>query len=75
MQMMVASYWLIFIGMMLIVTYLLYDKSKLFRSIGDFIIAFSFVKRTKTILISYAFLFMFVGVMMILITIAKRSMN
>jgi multisubunit Na+/H+ antiporter MnhB subunit len=75
MLIMFASYWLIFIGMLFISIYIMYDKHKLFRSIGDFFIAFSFVKRTKTILISYGFLFIFIGVMMILITIAKRSLN
>ncbi len=58
----IALTWIIFIGCLFFITYIFYEKSNIFKAIGDFFINFSFVKRTKTILLSYGFLCIFVGI-------------
>jgi hypothetical protein len=68
---MICSGWIIFCGMFLLFTYIKFDNSKIFNKIGQFVIDFSFIKRDKKILISYGFIFVFVGVMVMLVTYAK----
>jgi len=58
---MIFSVWLILIGGMFTLSYLFADKNRFFRSIANFFIAFSFIKRTKSILLSYAVLATLIG--------------
>jgi len=57
----IFSIWLIFMGGIFLLSYLLSDKNRFFRSIANFFIAFSFIKRTKSILLSYAVLATLIG--------------
>jgi len=55
------SIWLIFLGGFLIVTYFFADKNKFLGAVAIFFVSFSVIKRTKTILLSYATLLILVG--------------
>ena len=57
-----TSWWIIIVGFFLLVTYMLYGKVKIFRNIGDVFMTFSFIKRTKLILLSYSLLALLVGI-------------
>ena len=57
----VSSCWIIFLGFLFIVAYMFHGKNKLLTTFGDFFIEFSFVKRTKLILLSYGVLALLVG--------------
>lgn len=52
----IAFTWILLIGILFILSYLLYDKNRILKAFGDFFIQFSFIKRTKTILLSYGLL-------------------
>lgn len=59
---MIALSWILSVGVFFISCYFFYDKSRFFNSVGDFFIELSIIKRTKTILLSYAFIAIFVGI-------------
>lgn len=55
------SIWLLFVGLIVLGSYFLKERIAFFRYVADFLIAFSFVKRTKNILLSYAALLFLIG--------------
>ena len=57
----IFSIWLMLMAGIFLLTYFLEEKNKFFKSIADFFIAFSFIKRTKNILLSYAVLSALIG--------------
>ena len=69
----VASSWVIFLGLNLIVCYFMYERNRIYHSIGNFLIAFSIIKRTKTIILGYGLLALFVGCVGLLMTIAEMQ--
>lgn len=69
-MMIVASAWVIVVGVFFIATYFLYGRLRAFTSIGNFFIRFSFIKRTRTILLSYGLLTLFIGLMGLLASFA-----
>ena len=73
MFMIIATGWIVLIGLLLIVTYVFYEKFKIFKIIGDVIIGFSFVKRDKLILLSYGILTLFIGLMGFLMLLIKHG--
>lgn len=69
-MMIVGSVWLVIIGVFFLSTYFLYGRVGVFTSIGDLFIRFSFIKRTKMILLSYGLLAIFIGVIGLLVALA-----
>jgi len=59
--MMLFSLWLVAFGLFLILSYFLADKNRFFSGVANCFILFSIIKRTKTILLSYAALAILIG--------------
>ena len=66
-----CSLWLLVLGFIVLGSYFLKDKNVFFKSIADFLISFSFVKRTKSILISYSFLLLFLGLIGVVFSLVQ----
>lgn len=52
--MFIAFWGTFFLGVFFAVCYSFYDRAAFFKNIGNFFIQFSFTKRSKSILLSYA---------------------
>jgi len=58
----IAVSWVFMLAIFFITCYLGYDKNVLLKNISNIFIEFSIIRRTKTILVSYALICLFVGV-------------
>ena len=67
----ILSSWIIFAGFIVLMTYFFRDKNMLFKYISDFLISFSFVKRTNTILLSYASLLFIIGLVGLIFSLSQ----
>ena len=68
----IGACWVVLLGVFFVLTYVLYERSPTLHSIGDFFIKFSFLKRTKSILLGYGFLAITIGLLGLMMIIVSR---